>query len=328
MNFFRKITGQLILEAVIMIASVLFFSIYAFNVLATISFVETGTLTISRIPATFYSIQSLLLNESNLLFSYRHDFISKEDFLLQIENIDKKEVVQLENMYVINQGLKNIASLNEEEVLFNEEFDNSLNSISYNLTAVEENIQKVVQAHESQNDALETEIRNEINVTQFKIENEMTSLDSWVNNIIKKRHLYLENIISDLLKKAFVFVCFLFIVIIGLNIYLVIQTVFSLRFILKGIEENKKGNFSYRIQLNTQSEFGTIAQSLNNTSMIIEEKNAELQKTIKLLQEQSQSLIEKNSRLEQFQEITVDRELRMIELKKEIEDLKKNHGIS
>lgn len=95
-----------------------------------------------------------------------------------------------------------------------------------------------------------------------------------------------------------------------LNIMFVFVT--SLRMILTGISRFKKGDFSYRVPLSSKSEFGEIANFLNQAAAYVEDRTGKLK--------------EKIEDLERFQRATVDRELRMVELKEELENLKKKLG--
>ena len=119
----------------------------------------------------------------------------------------------------------------------------------------------------------------------------------------------------------------------------------------KGAEKIGKGNFNYRVELKTSDEFGDLANAFNQMAKSVQESNQELKsakeileikvkrRTIELeeltqdlekkvkartkeLEASKEELQERVGELEKFQHLAVGRELRMIELKDKIKDLK------
>ncbi len=339
-NFLKNFTGQLILGGIITVLTIFSFSLYFFVNINDISVVGTDTAkTIQDVPGILFIIQSSLLHETNLLSSFHHNFISSDAFLVQLEEINKQESVQLEKIRKLQDQFKDVTFINKEEEVFSRQFEHTLNTISAILNDVEEKMKLMVSVHEAKDEMREKQIRNEIVGLENKLENEMSSLDGMVNVLLDQRNRYINDIVASILKNSFFFMSFMLILIIGLNTYLILQMVFSLRGILKGIEASKQGNLAYRITLHTDNEFSVIAKSFNEAAGIIEEKETALRQTMEEMKNQARDLAEKNDHLEQFQKITVGRELKMIELKKEIaalkgeprsnierEELKKNHA--
>lgn len=327
MKFFKNITGQLILGGVITALTIFFFSIYSFTDIESISVIETDTAnTIDDIPSVLFSIQSETLRKENLFASFHHNFIPLDAFSAQLEEIEKREDEYYAKIRVLQKQFSTIVFLNKEEEAFSGQFEHTVDAINVIHAGIEEKMKAMLEAHLAQDETREKQIKNEIGVMENGIVDKLFSLDSAVNAMLGQRNQYVENITARMLKNSFFFMSFLFILIIGLNAYLILQMMFSLRVILKGIEASKQGNLAHRIMLYTNNEFGVIAKSFNEMAGVIEKKETALQKTVEEMRDQAQELAEKNDRLERFQKITVGRELKMIELKMEIANLKKNHG--
>lgn len=131
----------------------------------------------------------------------------------------------------------------------------------------------------------------------------------------------------------------------GVVFYLTQKSAQPINELMKGVKAVKEGNFSYRIQVRTKDEFGILAQAFNRMTEDLERSRTALEeaKTVlelkvkartKELKELAESLEEKVKErtkelqdrvkeLEKFHKLTVGRELKMVELKKEIEKLKK-----
>jgi len=116
-----------------------------------------------------------------------------------------------------------------------------------------------------------------------------------------------------------------------------------LKKIIKGIEEVGKGNFDYEIKIDSRGGLGKVvllfnemARQLKQTKTASEETKAALE--IKLLarteeleelaesrediiEKRTKELLERLEELEKFHRLAVGRELKMIELKKELKEL-------
>lgn len=326
MKFFKSFTGQLILGGVIAVLAVFSFSISLFTSINDISTVDADIIkTMGKIPSTLFTIQSLFLHETNLLFSLHHNLISSDSFLAQLEEIDKQEKMELEKIRTLQKQFENIVFLNEEEEVFSGEFKRVLDAINITHGSIEEKLAEIATVHEAKNETQEEEIRNEILKMETELGDKMSLLDSTINILLDKRNQYIEDTAMGILKDSFFFMSFIFIIVVGLNTHLIIQTTFSLRTILKGIEASKRGSLAYHITLHAENEFGAIAKSFNQATDIVREKETALRKTVEEMEKQARELAEKNDYLERFRKVTVGRELKMIELKKEIEDLKKKN---
>ncbi len=80
----------------------------------------------------------------------------------------------------------------------------------------------------------------------------------------------LEKGIHSLAQISFIFLSLTIVFILGMIIILVVNVSFALRTILEGIKKIEGGDLSFRIPLNSQDEFGTIARFLNTATAKVE----------------------------------------------------------
>ena len=97
--------------------------------------------------------------------------------------------------------------------------------------------------------------------------------------------------------------------------------------LVTGIKEIGKGNLDYKIKMKTEDEFETLGNSINKMTSDLKKSQdklrnyaADLENEVK---KRTHQLQDKVDELGKFHKLTVGRELRMIELKKEIEELNK-----
>ncbi len=108
--------------------------------------------------------------------------------------------------------------------------------------------------------------------------------------------------------------------------------------IIKGLNIIGEGNLNRRIDLRSNDEIGELAEGVNrmclrlkNSHEILERKVFKRTKDLEYLKKSLEKEVEKRTKelkekmgeLEEFNELATGRELKMIELKKEIEELKK-----
>ena len=116
----------------------------------------------------------------------------------------------------------------------------------------------------------------------------------------------------------------------------------------KGAEIIGKGNFEHRIKIKTGDELEELGESINRMANDLKRSREELEEYSKTLEikvdartmelkeltesldaqvkEKTKELWERIKELERFRKLTIGRELKMIELKKEIKKLKKGEG--
>ncbi len=81
----------------------------------------------------------------------------------------------------------------------------------------------------------------------------------------------------------------------------------------------QKGDFSQRVIVRTKDEIGTLGNVFNGMAEKLQELHLGLEQKVS---ERTKVLEEKTDELERMNKLMVDRELKMVELKKEIEDIK------
>ncbi len=323
MKFFKSFTGQLMLGGAVTITIILSFSIYFFVNIKAIAKVQNETHgVIDDVPSALFVLQSNFLVETNLLSAFHHGFISQDAFSAQIEEVEKREDEHYEKLTAIQERLGSIVFLSKEEEVFSGQFKPVLDGLNTARHAIEEKIKAMADARAAYDEAGEVAALNDIAKSEAEVEKVLFSTDIAVSAILAGRYGYINTNTEALLKNSFFFMVLLLVIIIGANLYLIMQTVFSLRAILKGIASVKSGNLAYRVKLYSDNEFGIIAAAFNRATAAIEMTQEKLQATTQQAQEQAKELAEKNSHLERFQKITVGRELKMIELKKELENMK------
>jgi methyl-accepting chemotaxis protein len=84
-----------------------------------------------------------------------------------------------------------------------------------------------------------------------------------------------------------------------------------------------QGEFFSRVELEAHDELALVAESFNSIALALADSNAELKAGVEKRIIVEQELRKKNEELEHFNKLMVGRELKMVELKKEIETLKK-----
>jgi len=112
--------------------------------------------------------------------------------------------------------------------------------------------------------------------------------------------------------------------------FLVIQMTKPLLELQEGAKIIGDGNLDYKLKIKTEDEIGKVAHEFNRMTKKLKESRREIEKAKKLLEEQvkerTKELQKRVDELERFHKLTVGREKRMMELKKEIEKFKKGPG--
>jgi methyl-accepting chemotaxis protein len=126
-----------------------------------------------------------------------------------------------------------------------------------------------------------------------------------------------------------VLVILLFTIVIGL--FLSKSITKPIVYLRDGAEKIKEGNFDTRIDISSNDEIGQLADSFNHMASKLQEsyRDLELKVTERTTQlEESKKELENNiSELEKTNKLMVGREIKMVELKKEVEELKSELNI-
>ncbi len=136
--------------------------------------------------------------------------------------------------------------------------------------------------------------------------------------------------ISDILNNIVITVLILFVVIIFILAVFLFITVKGytkpIGEILEGTKKVAAGKLDTVIKKYTSDELGELAESFNEMTSDLRDSKEDLEKYNRTLEERVKErtgeLERKNSELERFNKVAVNRELKMIELKKQIEELK------
>ncbi len=141
---------------------------------------------------------------------------------------------------------------------------------------------------------------------------------------------------------------FSFIVLFFLTSRLAKSVVSPLAILTKGVKRFSQHDLTHRIKIKTNDELEELARTFNKMAKILYKSNQDLEKSKKLLEkkveerteelnslnknleqkveERTKELRHRLNELEKFHKLTVGRELKMTELKKEIEKLKKKNS--
>lgn len=121
---------------------------------------------------------------------------------------------------------------------------------------------------------------------------------------------------------------------IGLTLFIVIiLTLFSnilmnrnltrpLSNLAKGTKEVARGNLDYIIKVETEDELGELTNNFNAMTQQLKKAKMVSEETRLVLEERTKELQKRVADLEKFHKLTVGRELKMAELKKQIKELK------
>ncbi|MCK5281897.1 MAG: HAMP domain-containing protein [Nanoarchaeota archaeon] len=130
---------------------------------------------------------------------------------------------------------------------------------------------------------------------------------------------------AKMVKSSILLTIVSFILAIMLSVYLSKNITFPIKLLTEGAGAISEGNLDYHINIKSKDETGQLASAFNQMtndlkmSMVkLEKYSKELEKKVK---ERTKELEDKNMELEKFNKLAVGRELKMIELKKRINEL-------
>jgi methyl-accepting chemotaxis protein len=107
--------------------------------------------------------------------------------------------------------------------------------------------------------------------------------------------------------------------------YLVMFFLKPIKSLSEGVKEISKGNLEYAVNVKSEDEIGDLAKAFSQMTVDLKKSKQELENNNKTLEQQvverTKMLSQKMDELERTNKFMVDRELKMIELKKRISDL-------
>jgi len=113
-----------------------------------------------------------------------------------------------------------------------------------------------------------------------------------------------------------------------LTILLVNQITAPILRLTNAVSEIGKGNMNVTIDTHSQDEIGQLATAFNQMTKDLQQSHTKLESYSKDLENQvakrTEELQRQMEEMQRLQKLTIDRELKMVELKKEIETLKRN----
>ncbi|MBU1728022.1 HAMP domain-containing protein, partial [Patescibacteria group bacterium] len=123
--------------------------------------------------------------------------------------------------------------------------------------------------------------------------------------------------------RLFLFSFIFLILIIFSSIFFSSSMTSSLRKLIKAIRAVSHGSLDFPIEIKTQDEIGQVSQEFKDMTELIKTLYGGLEKKV---QSRTNELSKKIEEIERMNELMVGRELKMIELKKEIANLKEKLG--
>lgn len=155
-------------------------------------------------------------------------------------------------------------------------------------------------------------------------------IDSSQRHLTSVEFIYSLKIISDETKRIAILTIilltsFMMFTFLSTNLFTRIITT-SISELREGADQISKGNFDYRVKIKSKDEVGALAESFNKMAQDIKTSRTEIEEYNKKLEKEvadrTKELAQRIGELERLQKMTVDRELKMIELKNEVQKLK------
>lgn len=105
------------------------------------------------------------------------------------------------------------------------------------------------------------------------------------------------------------------------NILMTRNLIRPLKNLIKGTKEVTKGNLDYVIKVAAKDELGELTNNFNSMVQQLKKEKLVSEKARAGLEEKTKELQQRITDLERFHQLTVGRELKMVELKKKIKEL-------
>lgn len=106
------------------------------------------------------------------------------------------------------------------------------------------------------------------------------------------------------------------------NVLMTRNLIRPLKNLIKGTKEVAKGNLDYIIKIKAKDELGELTNNFNSMVQQIKQEKKVSEKVRVDLEGKTKELQQKVADLEKFHKLTIGRELKMVELKKQIKELK------
>ncbi len=279
-----------------------------------------------------------------LIFFAILGYVNIRTYQRLVENnyLDKAESIAI----ALESSIKSRDDLTKESMLLSSIhkiiwLNSDILAISFNLP--KENVLKTVVSNKLNHLNTSLDLDNEIAYAQNKvIKKIIKSEDQNILRVITPVHLSgqvvgtyqidftMANIyssITDRIKEIILLyasIAYLFVIL--LYFFLNYTVIAPINEINKGLESVAHGKFDYKIRTRSDDEIGELAQSFNNMKKELQKSKKEIEEYSKDLEkkvrQRTHELNQRIEELEKFHKLTIGRELKMIELKKELRKLK------
>ncbi|MFH2020630.1 MAG: HAMP domain-containing protein [archaeon] len=284
-----KLLSVLVIGSVILMSFLSYFELREYNVVVTRSYQDKATSIAYALDANVKSLDEL--DSSYLLSSiYKHIWLNSEITEITVNLLieGKLTTIASNNNQMLNKiaDENNLAAYSNDKII-TKEYPDKKNPFLRVITPI----------HVSGKTLGTYQI-------DISMENAQKEID------IKKNSLFLAFLVSSII---FVSVFYLMLRLVVLS---------PINKINAGLEEIAKNNLEYQIRIKSNDEFEQVATSFNNMTQEIKISRKEQIRYSKWLEQEvtkkTKELQEKLNDLEKFQKITINRELKMIELKKQL----------
>lgn len=314
-DFFKKLNNQLMIGVLAGVVLLTVFSFYLFKNIQAISDINRETIIIYALPRVLSSIQITFHKERELISSLENGQISIEQFSSEFQTIEDREDNQFLQLDAILNNLNKAFYITPYWGQESKVMDGSVRLIHQKREELEIVLGNLAEAN-SKNDSIAQSATEEEALVLYDFFNQTTdALAKEADAAAERQAVYFKSTIDSALRLLVIFVLLILIIIGTVNVYVILFSSRSLSIILDGIKRFDSGDLAYRIPLKSQNEFGSIADALNTAINHIRESRKELE-------DAKNQLVHKISELEKFKRLTVAREMKMVELKKEMEKLK------
>lgn len=315
-GFLRKFTGQLMIGVLAGAILLTVFCFYLFRDIQTVSDINKETAAVYALPRALAAVQITFSDENARIFALEKGEISVERFNSEFKEIEKREDAQFSALESLLNDLQNsrrvILSRSEKSGVMEER----VSLMNQKRQELESAMDDLARAYDKNDPAMEDAAKEKVSAIYDFFNKTTASSVQEADAVVERQSAYFRSAIDATLRSLVLFVILILTVMGVINAYVILFASRSLGVILDGIKKFDEGDLAHKIPLKSRNEFGVIASTLNLAIDHIKESRDESE-------EAKSQLARKVSELEKFKRLTIGREMKMIELKKEIDKLTK-----